>query len=292
MARVRRIEFPGAVYHVTSRGDRKEAIFVDDEDRRRLLVIVKQALDRFDALSLAYCLMGNHYHFVLQTRRANLSQVMRHINAKFSQAFNTRHGLVGHLFQSRYKAILVDRDAYLMALCRYVELNPVRAGLVATPGAWAWSSYGAHVGLDASPAWLDTDGLHGHLLGRDVRSAEDRQHARALYAQLVSDGRDDRFWQRSVRQMAYLGGEDFVDQVRRLVDPAVCANARISHERPRKTLTLTEWLAACETREEALWRAHVESGISISEIARGLERSVSRVSRLVARFERLRGTAF
>ena len=139
MARPLRIEFPGAVYHVTSRGDRREDIFVDDQDRQALLAVVAQALSRFDAEALAYCLMGNHYHLVLHTRQANLSLLMRHVNGVYTQTYNRRHHKVGHLFQGRFKAILVDRDAYLLEVCRYVDLNPVRArvvpNLVKLPGA-------------------------------------------------------------------------------------------------------------------------------------------------------------
>lgn len=285
MARALRIEFPDAVYHVTSRGDRREAIFVDDDDRRRLLALVKQAMDRFDAVVLAYCLMSNHYHFVLQTRRANLSRLMRHINAKFSQAFNRRHGLVGHLFQSRYKAIFVDRDAYLTALCRYVELNPVRAGLVAVPDDWVWSSYCAHVGLEASPDWLDTEGFHGHLLGRDPRSDEDRQHAQALYQALVLNGRDDQFWGHSLRQEIYLGDEAFVAHVQTRLEPARARCVDVPIDQRREPLNPGQWLAVCATRDEAIWRMHVEGGMRMSQIARSVELSVSRVSRLIARFE-------
>ena len=136
MSRPLRIEFPGAVYHVTSRGDRREPIYRDDEDRSRQLDVLAQAMDRFDARVLAYCQMGNHFHLVLHTRQANLSRLMRHVNGVYTQAFNQRHGLVGHLFQGRFKAILVDRDAYLLALCRYVERNPVAAGVVAEAGDW------------------------------------------------------------------------------------------------------------------------------------------------------------
>lgn len=128
-----RIEFPGAVYHVTSRGDRREPIVLGDEDREDLLGVLGQALHRFDACVLAWCLMDNHYHFVLHTRQLNLSLLMRHINGVYTQRFNRRHGKVGHLFQGRFKAILVDRDAYLLEVCRYVELNRVRAQLVEHP---------------------------------------------------------------------------------------------------------------------------------------------------------------
>lgn len=116
MSRPLRIEFPGAVYHVTSRGDRREPIFVDDMNRRMLLDVAAQGMDRFDAQVLAYCLMGNHYHFVLHTWQANLSLLMRHLNGVYTQDFNRRHGKVGHLFQGRFKAVLVDRDAYLLAV--------------------------------------------------------------------------------------------------------------------------------------------------------------------------------
>ncbi|MFO1321482.1 MAG: transposase [Burkholderiales bacterium] len=166
MSRPLRIEFPGAVYHVTSRGDRREPIFRDDEDREMFLDILAHTLERLDAQVLAYCLMGNHYHLVLHTRQANLSRLMRQLNGVYTQDFNRRHGLVGHLFQGRFKAILVDRDAYLLTLCRYVERNPVAARLVPHAGAWEWSSYRAHVGEAPTPVWLDTDGLHGYLLGR------------------------------------------------------------------------------------------------------------------------------
>ena len=114
MARPLRIEFSGAIYHVTSRGDRREVIFEDDVDRRSFLEVVSQALRRFDAVALAYCLMDNHYHFVIHTRRANLSRLMRQINGVYTQAYNRRHHKVGHLFQGRFKGILVDRDAYLL----------------------------------------------------------------------------------------------------------------------------------------------------------------------------------
>lgn len=129
MTRPLRIEFPGAVDHVTSRGDRREAIDAGDEDRALFLAVLAQAVERFHAKVLAYCLMGNHDHLVLQTHDGGLSLLMRHLNGVYTQAFNRRHGLTGHLFHGRFKAILVDTDAYLRTLCQYVELNPVRAGI-------------------------------------------------------------------------------------------------------------------------------------------------------------------
>ena len=134
MSRPLRIEFPGAIYHVASRGDRREPIFEDDTDRAALLGVVEEGMRRYDAQVLAYCLMGNHDHSLLHTRQANLSRLMRHLNGVYMQAYNRRHRKVGHLFQGRFKAILVDRDAYLLEVCRYRELNPVRSRMVAGPG--------------------------------------------------------------------------------------------------------------------------------------------------------------
>ncbi|MBI3060119.1 MAG: transposase, partial [Deltaproteobacteria bacterium] len=125
MARPLRIEFPEALYHVTSRGDRQEAIYEDDEDRRAYLEILGDVAKRFDWLCYAYCLMENHYHLVIETLEGNLSKGMRHLNGVYTQVSNRRHQRVGHLFQGRYKAILIDKDSYWLEVSRYVVLNPV-----------------------------------------------------------------------------------------------------------------------------------------------------------------------
>jgi len=291
MARPLRIEFPGAVYHVTARGDRGEPIFVDDSDRRGLLGVVAQALSRFEGEMLAYCLMGNHYHFVLHTRQANLSRLMRQINGVYTQAFNRRHNKVGHVFQGRFKAILVDRDAYLLEVCRYVELNPVRARVVKAPQAWPWSSYRAHVGLEEAPPWLDTDGLHGYVLGRPVRTAAERRRAAQRYADLVAFAADERLWDTALRQQIYLGNEEFVERMQALAEPQRSADRDIPKAQRYKVPSLAQWLGSCETREEALYRAHTQGALSMSAIARELGLSVSRVSRLIARVEQAKGKA-
>ena len=254
MARPLRIEFPGAIYHVTSRGDRSEAIFVDDDDRGALLDVVAQALSRFDAQMLAYCLMGNHYHFVLYTRQANLSLVMRHINGVYTQTFNRRHGKVGHLFQGRFKAILVDRDGYLLEVCRYVELNPVRAGIVDKPSRWSWSSYRAHVGLAQVPVWLDMDGLHGYVLGRTARTAMDRRRAADRYVELVASGAEVRLWDHGLRQQIYLGDDQFVERMQAMAEPRRAAAREIPRTQRRKPRSLAQWLASCDSREDAFTR--------------------------------------
>ena len=137
MSRPLRIEFSGAVHHVTSRGDRREPIYRDDEDRNTHLGVIDYAMDRLDGQVLAYCQDGQSLSFGAAQRQANLSRLMRHVSGVCTQAFNRGHGLVGHLFQGRFKAILVDRDAYLLALCRHVERNPVAAGTgFRAPSLW------------------------------------------------------------------------------------------------------------------------------------------------------------
>lgn len=285
MSRPLRIEFPGAVYHVTARGDRREDIFADDADRRLLLGVVAQGMERFDAQVLAYCLMSNHYHFVLYTRAANLSLLMRHINGVYTQRFNRRHAIVGHLFQGRFKAILVDRDSYLLEVCRYVELNPVRAGMVAAPQDWPWSSYLAHAGAVDGPAWLDTQGLHSYVLGRQVESSADAQAAGLAYAQLVAQGRDVRLWDEALNRQIYLGDADFVDRMQRQAGLGGMAAREVPKPQRKLPRGLSHWLGECESREEALRRAHVDGGISMTALANELGVSVARVSQLIARAE-------
>ena len=154
MARPLRIEFSGAIYHVTSRGNARCAIYEDDEDRRAFLSALDRVMVRFHWICHAYCLMDNHYHLLIETPEGNLSQGMRQLNGVYTQGFNRRHNRVGHLFQGRFKAIVVDRDSYLLELCRYIVLNPVRAGEVSRPEEYRWSSYRATAGLSPGAGFL------------------------------------------------------------------------------------------------------------------------------------------
>ena len=140
MARPLRIEFPGALYHVTARGNARAPIFLEDADRQLLLATLGDANERHGWLCHAYCLMPNHYHLLLGTPDANLSRGMRQLNGLYTQRFNRRHDRVGHVFQGRFKGILVEREAHLLELARYIVLNPVRAGIVACAEAYRWSS--------------------------------------------------------------------------------------------------------------------------------------------------------
>ena len=157
MSRPLRVSYPGAVYHVTERGNERKRIVRDDQDRERFLAIVGDMVEQYQVLCHAWVLMDNHYHLVLETPQANLSVAIRHVNGVYTQAFNRRHQRVGHLFQGRFNAILVQQEAYLLELCRYVVLNPVRAKMATRPNQWRWSSYRATSGEELAPPWLVTE---------------------------------------------------------------------------------------------------------------------------------------
>jgi len=159
MARPLRIEYDGALYHVTSRGNDRKPIFKDENDRDLYLAILAQVTHRFHWICHAYCLMRNHYHLVIETPDGNLSKGMRQLNGVYTQAHNRRHHRVGHLFQGRFKGILIQKESHYLEVCRYVVLNPVRAKAVKHPREWPWSSYRATGGLAPVPRCLTADEL-------------------------------------------------------------------------------------------------------------------------------------
>lgn len=165
MGRSLRIEYPGAFYHVTSRGNEQKDVFKSQKDREKFLSYLASASERYGAAIHAFCLMGNHYHILMETPAGNLSQIMRHINGAYTNYFNTKRKRAGHLFQGRYKSILVEKDAYALELSRYIHLNPVRAGMVKMPGEYRWSSYRSYIGLTGQPDWLRTSEQLGRFQG-------------------------------------------------------------------------------------------------------------------------------
>ncbi len=181
MVRPLRIEYLGAVYHVTALGNARMPVFEDDEDQANFLNLIEETVDRFNWHCYAYCLMDNHYHLLVETIEANLSLGMRHINGVCTQQFNRRHNRVGHLFQGRFKSILVDRDACLLELCRYIVLNPVRAGMVERPEEYVWSSYRATAGLSHAPIFLALDWILSQF-------APKKDEARIRYMEFVRVG--------------------------------------------------------------------------------------------------------
>jgi REP element-mobilizing transposase RayT len=278
MTRPLRLEFEGALYHVTSRGDRREPIYEDDDDRREWLAVLADGLDRFQATAYAYCLMGNHYHIVMQTYRPNLSRLMRHVNGVYTLRYNRRHGKVGHLFQGRFKAVLVDQESYFLEVCRYVDLNPVRARMVKHPRNWVWSSYGAHAGHAAPQPWLDSRALHQRLAPQAPL-----HEGAARYAAFVAQGKGVQLWEEGLRGQIYLGNEAFVTRMQKRIGAKPGREiARVQHRPAARPL---EYYFGKAERDEAILLAYRAGGHTQTAIAEATGLSVSRVSRLVARAE-------
>lgn len=286
MARPLRIEFPGALYHVTARGNDRGLIFLDNADRLSFLATVGKTMARWRWRGYAYCLMGNHYHLVVETADANLSRGMRHLNGVYSQGFNRRHGRSGHVFQGRYTSILVDGDAYLLELARYAALNPVRAGMARRAEDWPWSSYRAMTGQAAAPAWLHADSVLRRLGHRPAQ-------ARQAFAAFVADGLDETGrldetgpWRDLTRQI-YLGGEDFVEAMQKQADGGGESEEipRVQRSPPVKSLHACAQQAA--TRQQAMALAYATGAYSMAEIARFFRVHYSTVSRNVKRYDEL-----
>src|SRR3954464_8651193 len=183
MARPLRIQIPDGIYHVTARGNAKQPIYLDDRDCETFLRTLDHVRARFGWRCLAYCLMVNHYHLVVETPRPNLSDGMRLLNGTFTQRFHRRYERGGHVLQGRFHSVLVDRDEYLLELVRYIARNPVRAGLCPRPEDWRWSSHRALAGL-APPRIVAVDGLLSLF-------AADRAEARRRYLAFVHDAEGD-----------------------------------------------------------------------------------------------------
>ena len=171
MARPLRITYPDAFYHITSRGNEQKPVFKSRKDRIKFLECLESATERYNAVIHAYCLMDNHYHLLLETPSENLSRIMAHINGAYTAYFNRKRDRAGHLFQGRYKAIVVEADEYAKELSRYIHLNPVRAKIVELPEGYEWSSYIYYIGRKKKPEWLNTDFILGYF-GRKVKESQ------------------------------------------------------------------------------------------------------------------------
>ena len=280
MSRPLRIEYPGAVYHVTSRGNARRSIFKDDKDRWMLLNILEEVNDRYQWLCHAYCLMNNHYHLVIETPDANLSKGTRQLNGIYTMRFNRRHGSVGHVFQGRYKAILIEKESHLLEVCRYVVLNPVRAKGGEVPERWRWSSYRATAGIERAHPCLTIDWILGQF-GSKRRTAEKR------YRAFVMEGiKGPRIWE-NVKGQSILGGEDFVsrliDYARGCEEVKEIPKVQRYFTRPNLTEIFKDARAQKGKRDKGIGEAVQKWGYSGREVADYLRLHYSTISRLIGR---------
>jgi len=209
MARPLRVEYPGAFYHVINHGNSQEKLFNGPGDYQKFLQYLEKASDRFAVIVHTYCLMGNHYHLLLETVEPNLSVTMQWLNVSYATYFNRKYNRKGHLFQGRFKAILIEAEAYLKHLSRYIHLNPVRAQIIDTPEQYQWSSYSAFVGKQKSPKFLKIDWLLSNF-------GSSTKRARKNYREFI-EGVDIRSVKDPSKQLEggfILGDTDFVNWVK------------------------------------------------------------------------------
>ena len=275
MTRPLRLEFPGAIYHVTARGDNHGLIFLDDSDRNKWLSVISLVCTRFNFQVHAYCQMGNHYHIVIETVEGNLSQGMRQLNSLYSQHFNRRHERVGHVFQGRYKAILVQKGSYLLELARYIALNPVRAGLVTEAGEWHWSHYKASLGIAPTPLWLATDWLLGQFSQR-------RDHAVTAYQDFVANGRAATSPLLETRHQSALGDADFLALQRpRVAQKNLTAISK--KQRRMGALSLQDYANQYQNRDQAMAAAYLSTAYTMQDIGRHFGVCYKTVARAIKR---------
>lgn len=277
MTRPLRIEYPGALYHVMARGNREGVIFVDTVDRQRWLATLSLVCDRFNITVHAYCQMTTHYHLMMETVEGNLSQAMRQLNAIYAQRFNRRHTLAGHVLQGRYKAILVQKESYLLALSRYIVLNPVRAGMVAEPGDWYWSSYNASAGHIERPMWLNVEWMLGQF-------GPTPESALQAYQRFVQEGKGASNPLKATKHQAILGDAGFVERhAQRL--KAESLTAVVKDQRRLAVKSLQEYESTSASRTEAMAKAYFSTAYTMVEIGRYFDVSCQTVSRAVRCFE-------
>lgn len=277
MARPLRIEFAGALYHVTARGNAQTDIYKGSSDKHRFLNILTDVCRHYRWHCHAWCLMDNHYHLLVETGSPTLSSGMRQLNGIYSQYFNRRHQRVGHLFQGRYKAILVEKEGYLMELARYIVLNPVRAGMVNEASEWRWSSYRATAGLAAPHPCLTGDWILS-LLSNHFGEATRR------YRQFICEGKDQPPPWMHLKSQIYLGSDSFIEQMHGVPDSGDILKEipRVHQLPPAKPLRYYEMQH--DDRKDAMARAWLDGHYTLAAIGEYFGVSRSSVSRAVKAF--------
>jgi REP element-mobilizing transposase RayT/transposase len=274
MARPLRIEFAGALYHVTARGNRQESIFVTDADRVAFLKILGQVVERFNWLVHAYCLMDNHYHLLIETPDGNLGKGMRQLNGVYTQTSNWNNNRVGHVFQGRYKAILIQKESYLLELARYIVLNPVRARMVKFAKAWPWSSYRDTAGYRNLPEWLSTDWLLA-VFGKKLFQAQQK------YQLFVAEGKNQSAPWEQLRNQVFLGSEEFVKNLQDRIESGKDLSEVPRSQRRKKANSLEHYAKRASNRNDAIKAAYSSGGYSMKDIGEHFGLHYSWVSRVI-----------
>ena len=273
MARPLRIEFSGALYHISNRGNGGDDIYLDDDDRMLFNEVLSEVCEQFNWFIYAWCQMNNHYHLLIETPDANLSKGMRYLNGVYTQRFNRKHQRVGRVFQGRFKGILIERDAYLLELCRYIVLNPVRSGMVASAEDWVWSSYRYTAGLEAPFKWFDQEWMLSLF-------AKTKKRAMKAYCKFVADGIHQASPWQSLQNQIYLGSDDFVIGMQKRIkqDPSL-SHIPYAHKRavPKP---IKYYVKNSQSRNEAIHLAYRSGGYSLEKLGEYFKLHTSSISRI------------
>ncbi|MCR4312044.1 MAG: transposase [Candidatus Uhrbacteria bacterium] len=277
MARPLRIEYPGALYHVTSRGNKKQDIFLTQNDRFLFLLTLNKIIKTHNWICHAYCLMNNHYHLLIETPDANLSSGMHDLNGEYTQIYNRIHQAVGHILQGRYKAFVIEKETYFLEVARYIVLNPVRAGFVKHPKDWMWSSFNSTRGSAKSDPLLDTSFLLSQF-GR--RKAQARQK----YTEFVLNGiqRDSPLL--LAEHNLILGSPQFVHRMWEENADAEEITDVVTSERMIARPTLQDLFVRAkdvQERDSIILFARMRCGYSVSQIAKHLRVHRTTVSKII-----------
>jgi len=281
MVRPLRLEYAGAVYHVTSRGNDRQAVFLSDRDRELFLDILDETVGRQGWLCHAYCLMDNHYHLLIETPLGELSKGMMRLNQLYTQKFNRLHGRVGHLFQGRYKRILVEKESHLLEVARYIVLNPVRARIATDPSEWKWSSYRATAGRMTAPGYLMTEWVLGRF-GKSIKTAH------RGYVKFVMEGIEKDELMKGVKGGLYLGGEGFIERLKELLEPSRELDGVPRYQRHADRPSLLKLFKgvsklSLEERNVLIIKAVIDHGYSQAKIVSFVGLHYSTISRIVGR---------
>lgn len=268
MARPLRIEFPDACYFLTSRGNSGQPVFLNSDDGKLWIDIFESVCRRFQWICHAYCLMGNHYHLVIETPKPNLSAGMRQLNGVYTQSFNRKNNRSGHLFMGRFHSVVFQKDKYLKPLVAYALRNPVRKGFIKNPMQWKWSSCRASAGKEVCP-FVDT--------GTVAENFGDC----AAFESFVSEEPQSDVWS-GLRHQVYLGDDGFVEKAGSFV-------SGVSKEIPLRQLSSLKNIAHFEEgvsdRNEAVFRAYSSGAFTMKEISEHFSIHYSTVSRIVSEHE-------
>lgn len=270
MARPLRIEFPGAVYYISTSGNAGRNIFQDAKDGQMWLEVFESVCKRFSWICYSFCLMTDHYHLIIETPEPNLSKGMRQLNGVYTQNFNRRHNSAGHVFQGRFKSILVQKEKYLADLMKYVFFSPVRAGYSKYAHQFKWSNYKWFLKKDECPDWLSSKMLDNSVKDELEQLIEEISENKGIENNVLEN----------VRKQIYLGDDEFISEIQKKIDREKKLS-EIPKEQISNVHSINYFQNSSKSRDEAITKAYLVGNYTMKEIADYFSLHYSTVSRII-----------